>query len=110
MKKALFLILVLFAVSNSFSQNAIWKKITNNEVNSPILARDSHPSEFLLYALNMDVLKAKLATAPSRNIVGQESSVIVAFPNPQGEMQNFRIYEASVMHPELAASWNSCSR
>ncbi|WP_309641257.1 reprolysin-like metallopeptidase [Flavobacterium sp.] len=103
MKKALFLILVLFAVSNSFSQNAIWKKITNNEVNSPILARDSHPSEFLLYSLNLEVLKAKLATAPSRNNIGQESSVIVAFPNPQGEMQNFRIYEASVMHPELAA-------
>ena len=103
MKKALFLILVLFSVSNSFSQNAIWKKITTNEVNAPVLARDSHPTEFLLYALNLDALKAKLATAPSRNVVGQESSLIVAFPNPQGQMQNFRIYEASVMDPQLAA-------
>ena len=103
MKKALFLILVLFAVSNSFSQNAIWKKITTNEVNAPVLARDSHPTEFLLYSLNLDALKAKLATAPSRNVVGQESNLIVAFPNPQGQMQNFRIYEASVMDPELAA-------
>ena len=77
MKKALFLILVLFAVSNSFSQNAIWKKITTNEVNAPVLARDSQPTEFLLYSLNLDALKAKLATAPSRNVVGQESNLIV---------------------------------
>jgi subtilisin-like proprotein convertase family protein len=49
----------------------------------------------------MEVLKEKLGTAPSRN-VGQESNVVIAFPNPNGEMQNFKIYEASIMHPELA--------
>ncbi len=102
MKKSLLLIVVLLTISNSFSQNAIWKKITTDEVTSPVLARESHPSEFLLYTLNMEVLKAKLATAPSRNVVGQESNVVIAFPNPQGEMQNFKIYEASVMHPDLA--------
>ncbi|WP_298222505.1 reprolysin-like metallopeptidase [Flavobacterium sp.] len=103
MKKALFLILVLFSVSHSFAQNTIWKKITNAQVNAPVLARDSHPSEFQLYSLNLDALKAELSKAPSRNNIGVESNVIVAFPNPQGQMQNFRIYEASVMHPELAA-------
>ena len=103
MKKTLFLIVVLLTISTSFSQNSIWKKTTSDQVTSQVLARDSHPSEFLLYSLNMEVLKAKLATAPSRNIVGQDSSVIIAFPNPEGEMQNFKIYEASVMHPELAA-------
>ncbi len=103
MKKALFLIVVLLTVSNSFSQNAIWKKITSSEVTTPVLARESHPTDFLLYSLNMDVLKAKLATAPSRNNVGQESTVVIAFPTPQGEMQNFKIYEASIMHPDLAS-------
>jgi subtilisin-like proprotein convertase family protein len=94
---------VLLTSSMSFSQNSIWKKIANTEVTSQVLARESHPSEFLLYTLNMEVLKANLASAPSRNVVGQESSVIIPFPNPQGEMQNFKIFEASVMHPELAA-------
>lgn len=103
MKKSLLLIVVLLTISNSFSQNAIWKKITSDEVTSPVLARESHPSEFLLYTLNMEVLKAKLATAPSRNVVGQESNVVIAFPDAQGELQNFKIYEASIMHPDLAA-------
>jgi subtilisin-like proprotein convertase family protein len=101
MKKNLFLIVILVAASNSFSQSAIWKKITPNEVTSPVLARESNASEFLLYSLNLKALKEKLVTAPSRN-VGQESNVVIAFPNPNGEMQNFKIYEASIMHPELA--------
>lgn len=103
MKRTLFLLVVLFSFCNSFSQNSYWKKITGDEVRSPLLTRASNPSEYLLYSLNLDLLKAKLATAPSRNIMGVESSVVIAFPNPQGEMQNFRIYEASIMHPELAA-------
>jgi subtilisin-like proprotein convertase family protein len=103
MKKTLLLMVVLLTSSMSFSQNSIWKKITNAEVTSQVLARESHPSEFLLYTLNMEALREKLATAPSRNVVGQESSVILPFPNPQGEMQNFKIYEASILHPELAA-------
>jgi subtilisin-like proprotein convertase family protein len=101
MKKNLLLIAILLTASNSFSQSAIWKKITRNEVTSPVLERESNSSEFLLYSLNMEVLKEKLGTAPSRN-VGQESNVVIAFPNPNGEMQNFKIYEASIMHPELA--------
>jgi subtilisin-like proprotein convertase family protein len=101
MKKNLLLIAILLTASNSFSQSAIWKKITRNEVTSPVLERESNSSEFLLYSLNMEVLKEKLGTAPSRN-VGQESNIVIAFPNPNGEMQNFKIYEASIMHPELA--------
>ena len=101
MKKSLLLVVVLLTISNSFSQNSIWKKVTSDEVNSPLLARESHPSEFVLYSLNIEVLNAKLATAPSRN-AAQESNVVIAFPNPEGEMHNFKIYEASIMHPELA--------
>jgi subtilisin-like proprotein convertase family protein len=102
MKKTVLLIVTIFVFGNSFSQNSFWNKTNSTQVNSEILARTSHPRDFLLYSLNLEGLKAKLATAPSRNTSGQVSNVILAFPNPQGEMQNFRIYEASVMHPELA--------
>ena len=103
MKKLLLLLVVLFSHPFAFSQNSIWKKISSDEVTTPLLTRRSQPTEFLLYELNMEVLKAKLATAPSRNIDGEQTNVVVAFPNPQGELQNFRIFEASIMHPELAS-------
>ena len=57
-----------------------------------------------MYSLDLNVLKAKLATAPSRTATS-ESSVIIAFPTPHGEMQNFKIFEASVMDPALAARY-----
>lgn len=102
MKKLLLLLVVLFSYAFGFSQNSIWKKISSDEVTTPLLTRRSQPTEFLLYSLNMEVLKAKLATAPSRNVLGQETNLVIAFPNPQGELQNFRVFEASIMHPELA--------
>ncbi len=102
MKKALFFIVAVIAFGSSFAQNSVWKKISTDQVTGALLARDSHPRAFLLYSLDLNVLKAKLATAPSRTSAS-ESNVIVAFPNPQGVMQNFRIFEASVMDPVLAA-------
>jgi len=102
MKKALLLLIAVLFFANSFSQSSFWTKTNRNQVTSELLARDSHPNEFLVYSLNLEMLKAKLALAPSRNFNGQESNVIVDFPNPQGEMQHYRIYEASVLHPELA--------
>ena len=105
MKKALFLIIAVLSFGNSFAQGTIWKKITNVPANAAVLARDSHPQEYFLYSLNLDALKAKLATAPSRNNIGQESNVIVAFPNSNGELQNYKIYEASIMAPELASRY-----
>lgn len=103
MKKALFLIIAVLSFGSSFAQSAIWKKINTVPANTALLNRDSQPQQFLLYSLDMIALKAKLAAAPSRNNISQESNVIIAFPNAAGEMENFRIYEASVMAPELAA-------
>jgi hypothetical protein len=42
--------------------------------------------------------------APSRE-TGEVSNVIIAFPNPQGKLENYRIYESSVMAPELAKKY-----
>jgi len=101
MKKALLLVLTVFAMASASAQN-VWSRINEAQVVSAKLPRDSNPTVFSLYTLDMNVLKAELRNAPSRNS-GQESNVIIAFPKPNGTMQKFRIYEASVMHPELAA-------
>jgi subtilisin-like proprotein convertase family protein len=102
MRKILFFILTVFAMGNVAAQNSVWNRIDQSQVASEKLARDSKPTTFLLYSLDLNALKAKLHNAPSRNS-NQQSNVIVAFPNTSGVLQNFRIYEASVMHPELAA-------
>lgn len=101
MKKLLLLLIAVFATLGASAQS-VWQKIKPEQVTSEKLHRDSNPTKFLVYALNMDALKQQLQTAPSRQS-NAESNTIVSFPTPQGELQRFRIYEASIMHPDLAA-------
>jgi hypothetical protein len=102
MKKTLLFVLTVFAIAGASAQNSVWNRISEAQVASEKLPRDSRPTVFSLYALDMNALKAQLQSAPSRDS-GVESNTIIAFPNPNGTMQKFRIYEASVMHPDLAA-------
>jgi len=102
MKKIVLLILTIFAITNASGQDAVWRKINEGQASSEKLPRDSNPTIFQVYSLNINALKQKLQSAPSRN-AGVESSVVVSFPNPSGELQRFRIYEAAVMHEDLAA-------
>ncbi len=102
MKKLLLVLTILLAV-NSFGQSNLWKKLDGKDVTTLTkLPRDSNPTKFDLYKIDLAQLKSRLALAPSR-FSGQISNVIIAFPNSDGEMQNFRVYESSVMHPDLAA-------
>jgi subtilisin-like proprotein convertase family protein len=101
--KKLLLLLTIFLTVNSFGQSDLWKKLDASETTGlNKLTRGSNPSKFDVYSININALKSRLAEAPSRGI-SQNSNVIIAFPNAEGEMQNYRIFEASVLDPILAA-------
>ncbi len=103
MKKILFFVVAIFSISMTNAQDVIWKKVNDVPSGLALLPRDSHPTEFKLFTLNLNALKAKLALAPSRDNVGQISNVVIAFPDSEGNMKRYNIYEASVMDPVLAA-------
>lgn len=102
MKKILLCVVAVFSISITFAQDAIWKKIDDVPSGLALLPRDSNPTEFKVFTLNMGALKSQLAMAPSRNNVGQESNVVIAFPDSEGVLKRYKIYEASVMDPALA--------
>ncbi|QBZ97324.1 zinc-dependent metalloprotease [Flavobacterium sangjuense] len=106
MKKTLLLtfIAVLF-FTNSNGQNSLWEKVSQSKINNlPKMDRASIPSKYDLYSLNFNALKTQLQNAPlaSSNI---QSNVIVTFPNSNGEMQNYRIYEAPIMEAGLSVKF-----
>ncbi|WP_170826791.1 zinc-dependent metalloprotease [Flavobacterium caeni] len=101
MKKLLFTFAMIFATLGLFAQS-VWQSVDERLVTGEKSSRVSHPATYLLYALNLDALKIQLAAAPSR-LQTLESNVIVSFPTDQGDLQKFHIFEASVMHPQLAA-------
>lgn len=104
MKKALLLLLVAFVFTNVSAQQ-LWRSIPESEsIAGERFERVSNPQNYQRFSLDLDALKNTLAAAPSR-FSGQPSNIIVTFPNPKGTLEKYRIYEASVMAPELAAQF-----
>ena len=107
MKKLLLsLTITLFLTQCIVAQKSVWKNVTTESLSSQEkLKRDSNPSEFEVFALDLSTLKTELQRAPSRDNLGQTSNVILEFPKPDGKLESYRIYESSVMHPDLAARY-----
>lgn len=101
--KLLFLCLTFFTLTTGFSQSAVWGRADGITI-APAdkLERASVPTAFHLFTLNLIALKQQLQGAPQR-LAGKTSNVIIAFPDGDGQLKNFSIYEASVMNPALAA-------
>lgn len=84
----------------------MWIPVSEEKLSSQEkLERDSNPTEYTLYALDLTTLKERLIAAPSVEVIGSTSNVILPFPNSEGKLQNYRVYESSVMHPDLAARY-----
>lgn len=102
MKKNLLTFLCFLLVMNANAQE-IWQNVLQIEASaSGKKDRISIPKTEHYYKLNLASFKQALQNAPMR---GQNSTVILPFPDGNGKMQNFIIYEAPVMHPNLAARY-----
>lgn len=106
MKRLLLLMFCLMISFSGISQKKLWEKRTK-ESSLPIqrVQRTTIPSEFEVFALDLQSFKAELLQAPKREMSNSLSNVIINFPNAEGELERFRIYEASVMHPDLQAQF-----
>ena len=89
------MLLMCFGLS---AQNNIdlWKTASLNEtVSKTKVFRNTVPQDFKLFTLNPVELNSLLATAPQRFTT--PSNAIIEFPTNNGEIQKFRVYEASVL-------------
>ena len=97
------MLLMCFGLS---AQNNIdlWKTASLNETESKAkVFRNTVPQEFKLFTLNPVELNSLLATAPQRFTT--PSNAIIEFPTSNGEIQKFRVYEASVLDALLQAQY-----
>ncbi len=95
---------ILFTFIGLSAQNntELWQTSTLGETESKAkVFRNTIPQEFKLFTLNIDELNMLLADAPERFTV--ESNTIIQFPTKDGIIQNFRVYEASILDPSLQA-------
>lgn len=94
---------VFFGVGHA--QNANWKSTNGKNITQEsLLNRASIPSQYYLFQLDLAVLKTQLANAPLRSSK-LSSQVVVQFPDGNGQLKNFKVYEAPVMQDGLSAKY-----
>ena len=98
--------LIIFALITAFglhAQNSLWLATDEERLaNVPKVAHDFEVGKSSFYHLNRSALQVLLAQAPDRQI-GVQSEVIIPFPVHNGTVQQFKVYKASVLHPDLEA-------
>lgn len=104
----LFSVFMLVISTTAFAQNSssLWTKIDRTSLTSKNeVRRAASPKEAQYFNLDLNQLKNILATAPNKENFTGKSNVIVEFPSPEGTLEHFRVWEASIMHPDLAAKF-----
>ena len=92
----------MFVIINSYGQN-FWKKVNEENLKtSSKVDRAAIPTNYQVFSLDIEGIKTQLSKA-KLNTSRLVSDVILSFPNAEGNLEGYRIYEASVMESELSA-------
>ena len=99
------LLFVLFFLNLSISGQStdeLWIKSTEKDKSSfKNYKRKTLPSKFNEYQLNINLLKGKLEKAPKRKGINSKSSTLISFPDANGKLEQYEVFEASIMEEEL---------
>ena len=102
MKKLLLTLFVGIFFFMEGNSQSIWNK--TSEERMLVLEkfdRATMPKEFSLFSLNLNAFKSLLQNAPNDQS-GITSNVVVPFPNSNGVIENYIVYDAPVMEEGLA--------
>ncbi|WP_082738257.1 reprolysin-like metallopeptidase [Chryseobacterium sp. CCH4-E10] len=100
MKSKIFIFSCLLIAAQAFGQQNYWSKLKDPKVSRENLnPRWTNPNTFSLYQADLEKIKADLKKAPQR-FSGNEG-LVMKFPDPDGNIRDYVVQEASVMEPEL---------
>lgn len=100
------LVCFLILAHDASAETNPWKLIDEHEIDLPELRRQIIPEKYLTYSLDMGDLQNILSQAPLRFSPESFSKpVVLQIPMPNGEMERFQIFDAPIMHPQLAAKY-----
>ncbi|RZJ66451.1 MAG: T9SS type A sorting domain-containing protein [Flavobacterium sp.] len=107
MKKTLFFLLFSFcATSLSAQTERAWTAVSGKNVKTAKnVARLSFPKDYQLFELNDQTLRQALQNAPQRDFTKKNQGVVIAIPNTDGQIEHFKMVEASNFEPDLQAQF-----
>ncbi len=97
--------MLLFSVFSSLGQTSAWTVMTPDQVALlPAFEFSNMPrTGYKVFTLNFSVLNAQIQLAPMDTAT--DSNVIVSFPNPDGGLDNYKIFETDIMEQALANNY-----
>lgn len=102
MKSKLLLLCSLLLSLLSFAQQNYWTKIARNS-SDELRPRWTNPKVFSLYQVDLDKIKNDLEKAPKR--FSGDESLVLKFPDSDGNIRNYTVQETSIMEPALQAQF-----
>ncbi|WP_430399561.1 hypothetical protein [Flavobacterium sp.] len=108
MKKILLSLFVLFFFHFSFSQEkTAWTNVEKPKFESlEKIRRSSLPTDYKLFQFDYQTFQSQLINVPNRDTFRGISNVIVSIPNPNGELVEYRIIEASTFDETLQSQFS----
>ncbi len=105
MKKTLLLAAILCSFTQVFAQNfGAWKKLSATQISQESLIRTTSYSENqVLFTLNLNEFKQALTQVPAK--FSGQAGAEVYFPNANGELEKFLVWENSNFEPALQAQF-----
>lgn len=104
MNKSLLMTVVMFmTISCAFAQHRNYWTRSSPEHATPSAEGRAMPTSFEVFQLDLEGLKQGISMAPVRGLSSFSQDFIISFPTPEGGFQRYRVVEASVLHPDLAA-------
>jgi len=103
MKKLFYFIILALSMSLAFGQSTNWQKITPSQLDRTTNLSGLNKDHYETFQLNIDAFKAQLNNAPLRGTASANNvQTIISFPNENGKLEQFKVYEAPLLSPELA--------
>lgn len=104
--KLLFILPLLFLVTQLKAQKNFWKEIQESAVKNTNLKRTIVPERYKVFSLDTTQLLAALKTAPAEfSEASRTTPLIIALPMPDGSINHFNVVEYSMMEPGLQAKF-----
>ena len=100
----IFIFLVLLANCAITAQDNYWKKSTDKSVLNLTSSEKGNSQSKQFYELNIQELKRQLFSASDRTSQKKSSTEIV-FPNPEGQLERFSVYETQILSTEISGKF-----
>jgi hypothetical protein len=106
LRNVAFLTGLLLSSFCAFAQNNFWSDIREQAIQTNG-ERRIIPNIYRTYTLNFEAMRQFLSTAPDEADVnnGFSEGIPLSLPFPDGRIVRFRIWESSIMHPDLQAQF-----